>query len=337
MEITTPAEALKKIASTPKGADRAKLLQDDAFRALVLSCGANVTIFSGEMQSGTSFKEKLGNIHVGLIQRKNRKGNYDGLGALGGLAERTSVDQFESMSKSEKKALVGRKDDVIEDKSGVCLTDDINIIRQNNVLREMREELADLGISGIEINPLKLQLISTPRIKDDNYMVNIWNGEGPCFAVTPYCHLYKDSTGLLDTISQSATEKSGGEASSYKKIPLFEALSCYGNLADKEGALEDGRSATKDYRYPHEYLAVWFLASQLIDHNPKEFLKLTQEVQQSVQHPISFARVARATGQGLQDVADVLHLPVETLQKSDKQCLKMAGGHNLKRESSASR
>ena len=321
--IMTPKDALEKIAAAPKGNARAQLLQDENFRALVLNSGANVTIFSGKMKSGDTFEKRLEDVYVGLIQRKNRKGNYDGLGALGGLAERTTAEQFEKMSNDDKQALVGKKDDVIIEGNQVCLIDDIDIIRQNNVLREMREELGDLGISGVEISPLKLQLVAMPKVKDDNYMINIWNGDGPCFAVNPYCHLYPDDGDLLAMLSKNATEQSGGEASAYKKIPLFKALSCYGHPAGDGAALEDGRSATKDYRYPHEYLAVWFLASELLEHNPEAFLKLTSEVQQSVQHLISFDRLARATGQSLKDVAEVLRVPVETLQQSDKQCANM--------------
>jgi len=313
-------QALSQIAAAPKGAARAQLLQDENLRALVLNSGANVTIFSGSLRSGSTFSEMFEDVFVGLIGRKNRKGNADGLGALGGLAERTSASEFESLSESERKALIGHKDDIVIKSGKACLTDNIDMIRQNNVLREMREELADLGIEGIGINPLKLQLVPMPKVKDDNYMINIWNGEGPCFAVTPFCHLYFDKVGLLDTLSTAAKEKTGGEAVSFNKIPLFQALSAYGNPAEKGPALEDGRSATKDYRYPHEYLTVWFLASQLLDHDPQKFMKLTQEVQQSASHPISFAKLARATGQTLDDVAEVLHLPTETLQQSDKQC-----------------
>ena len=87
--------ALTKIALTPKGIERAKLLQDDDFRKLVLSSGANVTIYSGEIDlSATTPSKKLENIQIGLIQRKNKKGKFDGLGALGGLAERTNEAYF---------------------------------------------------------------------------------------------------------------------------------------------------------------------------------------------------------------------------------------------------
>ena len=321
--MTKQQEALAKIATTPKGEDRAKLLQDEAFRSLLLNSGANVTFFSGEIKSANSFKEALEDVFVGLIQRKNRQGKLDGLGALGGLAERTTTEQFESLSPKDKEALVGHKDDILVKQGIVHLTNDMDIIRQNNVLREMREELNDLGIDNITIDPLKLHLVKAPKVKDDNYIINIWDGKGACFAVTPYCHLYKVDVGLLDRIAVAAKEKNGGEATSFNKIPLFQTLSAYGNTAGKDAALEDGRSATKDYRYPHEYLAVWYLACQLLEYKSDKFLQLTQEVQKSVSHPISFMTLARATNQTLGDIAEVLRIPLETLQQSDELCSKI--------------
>ncbi len=314
-------DVLQIIASTPKGEERKRLLDDDRLRNLVLNTGANVTIFSGEIKDGKTFKEMFENVFIGLIQRKNKKGQPNGLGALGGLAERTSSKEFDLMSEEEKKGLVGKKDDVIIKKGKTILIDNIDIIRKNNVLRETHEELDDLGITNISIDPEKLLLIPMPKVKDDNYMINIWNGDRPCFAVNPYCYLYKDESNLLDVISASAREKDGGEASVYRKVPLFKALSAYGNRADKkEEALEDGRSAVKDYRYPHEHLSAWFLASQLLENNPDKFIALTQEVQKSAHHPISFANLAQATGQTLEDLGNVLNLSGETLKKADKEC-----------------
>ena len=316
----TQSDALRIIADTSRGDERAKLLEDDAFRRLVLNSGANVTIFDGKPKEGNTFKERFEDIYVGLIQRKNKHGKLDGLGALGGMAERTSMAQFLGLSEKEREMLLGQKDDVIMADGKVILTDDMDIIRKNNVLREMREELEDLGIKGITLNPDKLQLVPMPCVKDDNYMINIWDGKGDCFAVTPYCHLYKDEENLLDTIAAMATERAGGEAVTYKKVPLFEALSAFGNIADKESALEDGRSAVKDYRYPHEHLAVWFLASKFLEHDAEKFIALAQEVQKSCRHQVSFAKLAEATGQGVSDLADVLKVPTETLQQADKKC-----------------
>ena len=81
-------DVLGLIANTPKGEERAKLLENPEIRKAVLSSGANVTIYSGEVNSEAKFsKGMFADVFIGLIQRKNRKGKLDGLGALGGLAE----------------------------------------------------------------------------------------------------------------------------------------------------------------------------------------------------------------------------------------------------------
>ena len=321
--------ALKKVAKTSKGAERAKLLQNEEFRNLLLSSGANVTIYSGNVKSGDNCREELSDIFIGLIQRKNKKGNLDGLGALGGLAERTSEDHFMQMSEVEKLSLLGKKDDIVLENGHITLTKDINVIRQNNVMREMREELADLGITSISINSERLELIPMPKVKDDNYMINIWDGQGECFAISPYCHIYKDEENIITRISDAAHEQKGGEATAYKKVSLFHALSAYGNSAGKEASLEDGRSATKDYRYPHEYLAAWALAAKLLAYDSKKMVALADEVQQTSDHQISFNRLAKATGQIMNDVAAILRIKPDTLNKMEQACAKYYPGKQV--------
>lgn len=312
------AYILSLIASTPKGAERAKLLENETFRNLVLNSGANVTIYTGDVKrDAETVTQRLNDVCIGLIQRKNRSGNFDGLGALGGLAERTNIEYFESLNTEEKIKLVSIKDDVIIADGKPLLITDIDVIRKNNVLREMREELANLGIQNIRLNPQNLELISMPKVKDDNYMINIWDGNGECYAVNPYCHVYKDTLGIVDSIVQNASEQIGGEASEYKKIPIIEALTAYGNM-DSEQTLENGRSATKDYRYPHEYLACWALASKLLNGDDEKMVQLAMIVQRKCEHPISFAKIAVDTSQCMEDVADVLKIKPETLEKMEK-------------------
>ena len=313
--------ALQRIANLPKGEERRKLLQDDAFRSQVLSSGANVTIYSGDVipteGKSISLEQVLSAVYVGLIQRKNKAGNLEGLGALGGLAERTSEEEFRELNKAKQLELVDQKDDIILQSGQPVLTKDIDVIRQKNVLREMREELDDLGIQGVSIDLGKLELVPMPKVKDDNYMINIWSGKGRCFAISPYCHLYKDTEGLIDKILTHKKEKEGGEVSSYKKVPLFEALGAYGNRGNKDSQLEDGRSAEKDYRYPHEYLAAWALAAKLLNYDSAKMIALSSEVQTSVFHRISFRKLAEVTGQTFSDLANVLKIDVPTLEKME--------------------
>ncbi len=312
---------LAQIASLPKGEKRKELLEHDDIRNLVLNSGANVTIYEGDVVEGKSVKDMLKNVYIGLIQRKNKKGNFDGLGALGGLAERTDEEYFNQLTENERLNLIGQKDDIILKDGKPILTTDINIIRKNNVLREMREELENLNIFGVEIDKSKLELVSMEKVKDDNYMINIWDGRGECFAITPYCHIYKDENGLIDLINKNAKEQVGGEASEYRKVPLFVALSSYGNVQGAKHTLEDGRDATKDYRYPHEYLTSWALASKLLDNDEEKMLKLANEVQQNSNHLISFKKIAEATKQNIGDIAKTLGLSEETLIKMERSCL----------------
>ncbi len=313
-------EALLKIALTSKGIKRATLLEDETIRNAVLSSGANVTIYEGDISIGKSIKEMLSNVYIGLIQRKNRYGNFDGLGALGGLAERTNIDDFSNMTSSERRKLVGYKDDVILVDNIPTLVFDMDIIRKNNVMREMSEELSDLGITNITINPQNMVLIEMPKVKDDNYMINIWDGNGECFAITPYCHIYKDDSHIIDKIIEKSDEQEHGEVAEYKKIPLFEALKAYGNIGNKLCSLEDGRDGRKDYRYPHEYLAVWALCAKLLEHDEKKMIQLATELQKETNHLISFEKLAKATSQKIADIADIIGVSSDAIYHMDKNC-----------------
>ena len=320
----TYKEALEKLRGM-SAQERARFLENSKNRAAILSSGANVNIYAGELIKGETLKEAFSKVFIGLIQRKNRFGKLDGLGALGGLVERTSTEELLDKKQISPKEvhqkilakLFNQKDDIIYNAitKKYEITTDINIIRINNVLREMKEELADLGIEGISINPDKLELISMPEVKDDNYIINIWNGEGNSYAVNPYSHLYKDETGLLDILVEKAKERENGEATKFIKKPLFDALSAYGNKpTGNEPILEDGRVANKDYRYTHEYLAAWALASNLLNHDPKKLLQLAIEVQKEADHHISFKVIAKATNQSLSALAKVLGVDEKTIQ-----------------------
>lgn len=320
--IYNRTELLEQIAQTPKGAERKAMLNNPQIRNALLSSGANVTIYSGEIIDNTpTIKQSLENIYIGLIQRKNKKGNFDGLGALGGLAERTSLNYFNSLSQDEQRLLVGIKDDIILEDNIPTITTDINIIRQNNVLREMHEELQDIGISDITINPNDMELIPMPNVKDDNYIINIWDGTGECYAITPYCHTLKDTTGIIDSITEKSQEQANGEVADYKKIKLFDALQAYGNIG-KEHKLENGRDAKKDYRYPHEYLVTWALASKLLDGDENKMIQLAKEVQAHSTHLISFEKLAKDTQQNMEDIAQTLGISEQTLTSMEAICKK---------------
>lgn len=311
--MSTPVE----FASLPKGNAREKWLNVPANRALMLNSGANITIYEGEIYPSENVIEALKNINIGLILRKRKDGRLDGLGAFGGLAERTSQQEFERMTTDEKIARATQKDDIIISQGTPLLTTNIDIIRKKNALRELREELDDLGIAGTQLNDSRLELIPMPKVKDDNFAINIWNGTGECFAINPYCHIYHDNSGILNKILQQAQASQTGEVASFKKMPLLDALGAYGHKGS-DACLEDGRSATEDYRYPHEYLAAWGLASKLLEHRPECLVSLAKTVQSQNHHPISFKTLALKTGQDMEDIAQILKVSPETLSTMEK-------------------
>lgn len=304
-------EILEKIALTPKGERRAKMLENEEIRNSVLNSGANVLLYTGDIkQNEENIIKKLENIYVGVILRKNKKGNFDGLGALGGLAERTKEDEFYALSLEMRKKLIGVKDDVILENNEAKLITDMDVIRKNNVLREMKEELDDLGISDVVIDKDKLKLIDMPNLRDDNYMINIWNGMGDCFAITPYCHIYKDEDGIIDKILENHSSKQNGEVACFKKIKLIDALDCFGNQKG-EFQLEDGRDAKKDFRYPHEYLALWGLAGRFVKGD--DIVELALNIQERSNHMVSFREIAKRTKQSIEDIAVSVNVDTDTL------------------------
>lgn len=311
-------EAMQRLAKLSHQ-ERAILLKNKQIRGAVLNSGANVTLYCGDVQQGATVQEQLSQIYIGLIERKNKKGKPDGLGALGGMAERTNSEMFNQLNRAQRLRLIGQKDDIAVKYKIPYLTNDIHFIRKNNVLREMKEELADLNLQNYTINPDKLELVKMPHVKDDNYIINIWDGTGEAYAITPYCHLYKDEEGLIDSIILSAQEKEGGEVKAFKKMPLFEALKCYGNPGNADNSLEDGRSGQKDYRYPHEYLAAWGLAAKLLNHDTEKLVQLAQQVQAQCAHTISLSRIAQDTAQTMADIGVALGVPEDVVAKMDKQ------------------
>ena len=317
MSYSSAQEVLDALKNAPKGQARQQILADLKNRSLIKSSGANVTLYCGDITGGKNFSEQFKNVYVGLISRLNAKtAEPDGIGALGGLSERTDKDYFNLLPDHKKHQLLDYKDDVILKDGNVVITDDINVIRKNNVIRETREELNNLGIYDYDIPFEKMQLVRMPDIKDDNFIINRWNGKGMAWAITPYCHLLKTQEDLLNRLVANSADinrhEHNSEAARFIKMPLFEALKNYGNYSG-EFRLEDGRNAQSDYRYPHEWLATWYLASQLLNHNNAELLALKQELQAQTPWNITFKPAAQKMGKDLNFIADVLKVKPETI------------------------
>ena len=321
MIYRSKAELMEALRNAPKGPQRAEILSVEENRRLIYNSGANVTLYAGSMQDGKNFQEKLGNIYLGLIERKNAKtGRREGVGALGGLSERISDEEFNQLDIAKQEQLIGLKDDVIKGEDNLPYhTSDINIISRNTVKRESFEELGNLGIYDNPIDTSLMQPLDMSAVRDDNYAINIWNGYGPVWAVTPYCYRLEVSENLLSKLHSQSLEnqhEQNSEAQSYLKLPLFEALPRFGK---QDGAVlsEDGRDMEYDYRYPHEWLVSWKIAADVLHGDTKSMLNLATEVQASANHQISFAKAARAMGQNLDFVAQTLELPPETVRQME--------------------
>ncbi len=317
MIYNSSEELLEALGRLPKGAARAEVLDIPQNRNLIKSSGANVTFYSGELKDGTSIKEQLSNVYLGLIARTNsRSGKPDGIGALGGLSERTTSDEFNAMSEHEKFVAEKFRDDIIISEEKPVLSTDIDVIRTKNVMRETREELGNLGIYDYNLAVSSMTLIPMPEIKDDNYIINIWNGQGQAWAITPYCHTLKVRENILNNLVQRSQDvkqhEAHSEAASFIKLPLFQALKRYGNFGGTN-KLEDGRNAASDYRYPHEWLAGWYIASQILKNDDNSLIKLMNELQSETPYKISFNQAAKKMGKDLDFVARTLNVKPETV------------------------
>ncbi len=322
MFFNSRQEVLQALRNAPKGQERLNILNQKHNRDFIKNSGANVTLVSGKISSGKTIKEQLRNLNLGLIARLNAKtGTPDGIGAMGGLAERTPEEEFYHLNQDERRQLVGLRDDVILQNDSPVLINDINLIRINNVLRETREELENLGITDFKLPAEKIKLINMPDIRDDNYAANIWNGKGNVWAITPYCHVLQCSAETLQTLAQRSQDikqhQEHSEAAEFKIVPLFTALKSYGNHSGKN-RLEDGRNAQTDYRYPHEWLAAWFIASAALNHDDNAVLCLMTELQQETPWNISFNAAAQKMGKDLAFIADVLKIDPQIVQKMEQ-------------------
>lgn len=313
----TIQEALALIAAAPKGAPRKELV--DKYRNLVGITGGGSILYATTPVTGKNIQERLGKTYIGVLERLNaRTGIPDGLGTFGGLGEYAT----EQMLEKDGASLGSSYDNVVWDlKTNTAkIITDINTIARNNAAREAKEELQNLGITDYEIPKDALELIDMPGVTDDNFIVNRWNGEGVAYGVTPYGHLLKVEEKLLDrlqTLSHTNMHEENSEAKSYQKMPLFEALKHWGKKLPS-GAVnrsEDGRDLTYDYRYPHEYILTWVIASKVLNGNEQAMLQLANEVQSQTPHLIDFKSMALQMGISLENTGKIMRVSTQNIQK----------------------
>ncbi len=250
-----------------------------------------------------------------LMNKRLHGGKPDGIGPNGGLSERTTLEEFNDMAadklfqerddvmvrdlKRERlsKQYGSRCYNVIAEKDGYILIDDIETIARNTVIRETREELEDdLGVKNLRLK----RGPSDPwyyRSKDDNYILNRWEPTSPLpvYAIDALCFAQYIERDEMDLIVNSAQAKDNtGEMSGVVEMPIFEALKRWGKRGvDADATSEDGRDMNYDFRYPHEFLYVWYQAYRelkvytdgRIDPRPAQsslLNKLVHDVQKSI-------------------------------------------------------
>ncbi len=301
-----------------KGQERARILQNGHNRSLIAGSGANVTLWSGKTGTAGSMKKRLQNVYVGVLMRRNPKnGKADGWGALGGLAEMTGEAEFLSADERQRRMLATVRDDVVLENGKPVLIRDRQKIAAANIRRETREELGNLGIYDFNLDEAVFEEVVIPGLKDDNFVINRWNGEGTVWAITPHCHLLQVEEEKLDYLQKMSTERkheADSEARNYRKVPLFEALSHFGKKGGAEVS-EDGRDLVSDYRYPHEWITLWALAAKQLRYDDRAMLELASEVQAECRYRIGFAEALRQMNIGYDEAAAALGIKSETVEK----------------------
>lgn len=317
-QFENAAELMTALRSAPKGSARSALIKDMPNRRLIANSGANVTLYSGQLQSGSTWQQKLSGVYVGLIERLNSpSGDCEGVGALGGLSERISSDEFATLSPDQQAKLIGCKDDVINNHEGQPIhISDLNRISRNTVQREVAEELGNLGIYDFELAKERMKLVDMPDLQDDNFLINSWNGQGSVWIVSPYCYMLEVPETCLDHLQQRSLEvdrhEQNSEAQKYSKLPLFEALGRWHK--PHEGC----QSNSRNYHYPHEWLACWAIAADKLDHNDINMLRLAAEVQNSLNYPLSFDTAAKMMNKDLDYFSEVLGFKKDTAMQMEQ-------------------
>ncbi len=301
---------LKELSLYPAGSNkRHDILSIDENRNSVLSTGASVVLYSKIYNSN----DDITNIQVGIIERLNSKtGKREGVGNLGGLSERLSLEKFQELTTTEKLNAFGEYDNVIINNNKITLTDDLNLISINNLKREASEELKNINTTTKGINFNNISEVPLPNLKDDNYILNIWNGQGEAFAINPMVYTLETDNNILENIikiSKENNREKNTEVLNFKTINLTDALTRFGKFDNKSNM----RDTITDYRYPHEWLGVWNLASNLLKNDEQKIIDLAINLQKKTPYLINFELAQKQTKQSNEDMAKTLGISTKGL------------------------
>jgi hypothetical protein len=211
---------------------------------------------------------------------------FDGKGTFGGLSERTNPDEqlmanisislsmadlegqtideiTRSAFQQQLERLIALRDDLkLSPDGAIQSVSDMREIANASAARESMEEFLEL-VSGDDLHKKlrikkeqlrfvfeKASLIPIPlsRVKDDNYVINIWDGNlnNPAYAITPFGHLIDLETADFDEITSIGTQHMQGG------LAILE-----NNPESRELAGREILGVESDYRYPHEWISVW--------------------------------------------------------------------------------
>lgn len=247
-------EVVKALPKYPKGEVRRKFLKQTNALDFISDIGSNVTMYCGNTIDGKTFKEKLQSVSVILIHRCKPNGESDGIGALGGLSESISKEELALLSPEKKENITDLWDNVEIKEGEIKIISDKRKISLNNIKREVREELGNLGIYSYSL-PFEQAILLPFKPQDDDYLVNRWKEGDRVCVVHPHCYIMRISQKTAhDLVSKSdqGIREHDTELSGLQKYPLTEVL------------FRVGQNPSTDYRYAHEWLSGWFLASHLL-------------------------------------------------------------------------
>ena len=155
----------------------------------------------------------------------------------------------------------------------------------------MKEEARDAGITLPQIDISNAVEVNYGNIRDDNFIINIWDGTGIAYAVTPKTFLLELPEETIDSFINTSGGISNGEIEKPLKMPLLDVLGRFGRCGGKYQS-EDKRDMSNDFRYPHSHLAPWKLASMLLNKNPRKMIELSKQIAARIPHQFSFELIA---------------------------------------------
>lgn len=233
------------------------------------------------------------------------------------------------LSPKMQEALVGGKDDVIVENRVPTVTRDIDIIKINTVMRELQEELGEIGITNLKLDPNKFKLIVSDT-RDDNFIINIWDGNmqnaGGIYAVSPFCHSYILSPDDVLQINAAQQIIGKDEIGALIPKPLIEVLAstvCPNAIDGITVNLQWDKE--KDMRYPHEAIVVWAVAAEAIkEQNPdcdivQEMSNLARLVQKRMgaSRQLDFKAMANTINTSLENLNSFIGVPTGTVEHID--------------------